>query len=90
VVAAGGLGGTGWLFSASLASRATTAEAEFLSWSWPGRAHPDPKRSRLLVRLRTSGRPERRRRIVAPALWQRGVGRITVFLSHADQDHYTP
>lgn len=29
------------------------------------------------------------RRIIAPALWSRGVSRIdAVFLSHADQDHY--
>ncbi len=35
------------------------------------------------------GDPSVGRRIVAPALWARGSGRIdTVFLSHADQDHY--
>jgi competence protein ComEC len=35
------------------------------------------------------GDPTVGRRIVAPALWARGVGRIdTVYLSHADQDHY--
>jgi len=29
------------------------------------------------------------RRIIAPALWSRGISRIdTVFLSHADQDHF--
>ena len=35
------------------------------------------------------GDPTVGRRIIAPALWARGVSRIdTVFLSHADQDHY--
>ena len=35
------------------------------------------------------GDPTVGRRIIAPALWSRGVNRIdTVFLSHADQDHY--
>ncbi len=35
------------------------------------------------------GDPSVGRRIVAPALWSRGISRIdTVFLSHADHDHY--
>ena len=35
------------------------------------------------------GDPSVGRRIVAPALWARGISRIdTVFLSHADHDHY--
>jgi competence protein ComEC len=35
------------------------------------------------------GDPAIGRRLIAPALWARGVSRIdTVFLSHADQDHY--
>jgi competence protein ComEC len=35
------------------------------------------------------GDPSVGRRIIAPALWSRRVSRIdTVFLSHADQDHY--
>ena len=35
------------------------------------------------------GDPSVGRRIVAPALWAGGVGRIeAVYLSHADQDHY--
>jgi competence protein ComEC len=35
------------------------------------------------------GDPTVGRRIIAPALWSRGINRIdTVILSHADQDHY--
>ncbi len=35
------------------------------------------------------GDPTVGRRIIAPALWSHGISRIdTVFLSHADQDHY--
>ena len=35
------------------------------------------------------GDPTVGRRIIAPALWSRGISRIdTVILSHADQDHY--
>jgi competence protein ComEC len=35
------------------------------------------------------GDPSVGRRIIAPALWSRGISRIdTVFLSHADHDHY--
>jgi competence protein ComEC len=35
------------------------------------------------------GDPSVGRRIVAPALWSRGINRIdTIFLSHADHDHY--
>ena len=35
------------------------------------------------------GDPSVGRRIIAPALWSRGINRIdTVILSHADQDHY--
>ena len=35
------------------------------------------------------GDPSVGRRIIAPALWSRGVTRLdSVFLSHADQDHY--
>ena len=80
----------GWLFSASLSPRDARAEAEFLSVGHG-----------LAVRIRTPddraflydcgrlGDPSVGRRIVAPALWARGVSRIdAVLLSHADQDHY--
>jgi competence protein ComEC len=80
----------GWLFSASLASRVATAEAEFLSVGH-GLAvlirTPDGRA--LLYDCGRLGDPSVGRRIIAPALWARGVGRIdAVFLSHADQDHY--
>ena len=80
----------GWLFSGILNPRAATTEAEFLAVGHG-----------LAVLLRTPdgraclydcgrlGDPSVGRRIVAPALWARGVSRIdAVFLSHADQDHY--
>ena len=79
-----------WLFSASLASRATTAEAEFLSVGH-GLAVliQTPNGQTFLYDCGRLGDPSVGRRIVAPALWERGVGRIdAVFLSHADQDHY--
>ena len=39
--------------------------------------------------MRPHGRPEVGRRIIAPALWSRGITRLDqVYLSHADQDHY--
>jgi beta-lactamase superfamily II metal-dependent hydrolase/alpha-beta hydrolase superfamily lysophospholipase len=80
----------GWLVSTSLTTAAATAEVEFLAVGHG-----------LAVLIRTpgghvslydSGRlgdPSVGRRIVAPALWARGIGRIdSLFLSHADQDHY--
>ena len=46
---------------------------------WPGDS----------LRLWPHGRPARGRRIIAPALWTHGLTRLdSVYLSHADQDHY--
>jgi competence protein ComEC len=80
----------GWLFSAAMTSQVRTTEVEFLSVGHG-----------LAVLIRTPGGraylydcgrlgdPTVGRRIVAPALWERGVSRIdAVFVSHADQDHY--
>jgi competence protein ComEC len=80
----------GWLLSGVMTSRAPTAVVEFLSVGHGlavlivtpgGRAY--------VYDCGRLGDPSVGRRIVAPALWERGVGRIeAVFLSHADQDHY--
>ena len=80
----------GWLFSAALTSRVRDRRGRIpVGRAWPGGAHPDPGRPRLLYDCGRLGDPSVGRRIVAPALWERGVGRIdAVFLSHADQDHY--
>ena len=75
-----------WLFSANLASRATTAQAEFLSVGH-GLAVliQAPNGQTFLYDCGRLGDPSVGRRIVAPALWERGVNRIdAVFLSHAD------
>jgi competence protein ComEC len=80
----------GWLLSSSLASRVATTEAEFLSVGH-GLAVliQTPDGRALLYDCGRLGDPSVGRRIVAPALWARGLGRIdAVFLSHADQDHY--
>jgi competence protein ComEC len=79
----------GWLLS-GVTTGSAALEAEFLAVGHG-----------LTVLLRTPdgqtslydcgrlGDPSVGRRIIAPALWARGVSRIdTVFLSHADQDHY--
>jgi competence protein ComEC len=48
-----------------------------------------PDGQTLLYDCGRLGDPSIGRRVVAPALWERGVNRIdTVVLSHADQDHY--
>jgi beta-lactamase superfamily II metal-dependent hydrolase/alpha-beta hydrolase superfamily lysophospholipase len=79
----------GWLLS-DVAVRAATLEAEFLAVGH-GLAvllHT-PDGQTLLYDCGRLGDPTVGRRIVAPALWARGKSRIdTVFLSHADQDHY--
>ena len=50
---------------------------------------PTPGRSDISLRLRPDGRPARGRRIIAPALWNRGITHLdAVYLSHADQDHF--
>ena len=80
----------GWLFSAAITSPAPTALAEFLSVGH-GLAVliRTPDGGAYLYDCGRLGDPSVGRRIVAPALWKRGVGRIdAVFLSHADQDHY--
>jgi competence protein ComEC len=79
----------GWLLPAQ-AGRTRTLEAEFLAVGH-GLAvllHT-PDGQTLLYDCGRLGDPTVGRRIIAPALWARGVSRIdTVFLSHADQDHY--
>jgi competence protein ComEC len=79
----------GWLLSGSVAG-ATTLEAEVLAVGHglavlmqtpDGQAH--------LYDCGRLGDPAIGRRIIAPALWARGVSRIdTIYVSHADQDHY--
>ena len=79
----------GWWLSGTLAAGATL-EAEFLAVGH-GLAvliHM-PDGHTLLYDCGRLGDPTVGRRIVAPALWARGVSHIdTVFLSHADQDHF--
>jgi competence protein ComEC len=79
-----------WLFSWGLAALSTTAEAEFLSVGH-GLAVliQTPDGQTFLYDCGRLGDPSVGRRIVAPALWERGVARLdAVFLSHADQDHF--
>jgi competence protein ComEC len=48
-----------------------------------------PDDQTLLYDCGRLGDPSVGRRVIAPALWARGVNRIdTILLSHADQDHY--
>ncbi len=79
----------GWWLGGMAAGDATL-EAEFLAVGH-GLAvliHT-PDGQTLLYDCGRLGDPTVGRRIIAPALWARGVSRIdTVFLSHADQDHY--
>ncbi len=79
----------GWLL-ADIAARAPTLEAEFLAVGHGLAVVIRTPDGRTLLydcgRLRD---PTVGRRLLAPALWARGVSRIeTIFLSHADQDHY--
>ena len=79
----------GWLLS-GLGHAGATLEAEFLAVGH-GLAvllhTPDGRTS--VYDCGRLGDPTVGRRIIAPALWARGVNRIdTVFLSHADSDHY--
>jgi competence protein ComEC len=79
----------GWLLS-DLASKGTAPEAEFLAVGH-GLAVviQTPGGQTFLYDCGALGDPTVGRRIIAPALWSRGVTRIdTVLLSHADQDHY--
>jgi len=79
----------GWLLS-DIAARARTLEAEFLAVGH-GLAVliQTPDGQSLLYDCGRLGDPTVGRRLLAPALWARGVTRIdTIFLSHADQDHY--
>ena len=76
----------------SLASRRETPLSRPKSWqsgmAWQS-CFTLPDGQTLLYDCGRLGDPTVGRRIIAPALWARGVNRIdTVFLSHADQDHY--
>jgi competence protein ComEC len=80
----------GWLFSPDIAAGHGSLEVEFLSVGH-GLAVviQTPDRQTLLYDCGRLGDPSVGRRIIAPALWARGVRRIdTVLLSHADADHY--
>ena len=80
----------GWLLAGGGGAGRATLEAEFLAVGH-GLAvliHT-PDGQTLLYDCGRMGDPTVGRRIIAPALWARGVSRIdTVFLSHADQDHF--
>jgi competence protein ComEC len=79
----------GWLLAGGGVGRGTL-EAEFLAVGHGLAAliHTPDGRT-ILYDCGRMGDPTVGRRIIAPALWSRGVSRIdTVFLSHADQDHY--
>ncbi|MGO9465078.1 MAG: ComEC/Rec2 family competence protein [Isosphaeraceae bacterium] len=79
----------GWLL-AGLGSGPATLESELLAVGH-GLAVviQTPGGQTFLYDCGRMGDPSVGRRIVAPALWARGISRIdTVFLSHADHDHY--
>ncbi len=78
-----------WYLS-DIPSKITPPEAEFLAVGH-GLAViiQTPGGQTFLYDCGSLGDPSIGRRIIAPALWSRGVSRIdTVILSHADQDHY--
>jgi competence protein ComEC len=79
----------GWLL-AGIPAPATTLDTEFLSVGH-GLAVliQTPHGENHLYDCGRLGDPAIGRRVIAPALWARGVSRIDlIFLSHADQDHY--
>jgi competence protein ComEC len=79
----------GWLLT-GIPARPATPEAQFLAVGHGLAVIVQTPGGRTL--LYDCGRlsdPTVGRRIIAPALWSRGISRIdTVILSHADQDHY--
>ncbi len=80
----------GWLLSAGIPPRPLRPAADLLAVGH-GLAVliQTPGGRNLLYDCGRLGDPSVGRRIIAPALWARGVRRIdTVFLSHADLDHY--
>jgi competence protein ComEC len=80
----------GWLFSNGMVASERGLEAEFLAVGH-GLAViiQTPDGRTVLYDCGRLGDPSVGRRIIAPALWSRGVSRIdTVILSHADSDHY--
>jgi competence protein ComEC len=80
----------GWLFAAAPPANHASLEVEFLAVGH-GLAViiQTPDGQTLLYDCGRLGDPSVGRRIIAPALWARGVSRIdTVLLSHADSDHY--
>jgi len=79
----------GWLFT-GLSAGPRTLESDLLAVGH-GLAVviQTPGGQTFLYDCGRMGDPSVGRRIVAPALWARGISRIdTVFLSHADHDHY--
>jgi competence protein ComEC len=79
----------GWLL-AGITTSSTTLEAEFLAVGH-GLAVliQTPGGQTHLYDCGRLGDPSIGRRLIAPALWARGVSRIDkILLSHADQDHY--
>jgi competence protein ComEC len=79
----------GW-WLAGVAAREATLEVEVLAVGHGLAVVLQlPDGQTLLYDCGRLGDPTVGRRIIAPALWARGVNRIdVVFLSHADQDHY--
>jgi competence protein ComEC len=79
----------GWI-AAVLPSRPDTPEAEFLAVGHGlAVAVRTPAGQTVLYDCGRMADPTVGRRIIAPALWSRGISRIdTVILSHADQDHF--
>ncbi len=90
LVAAGRMGGSRLVLERHSPRRPLSPEAEFLAVGH-GLAVviQTPGGQTFLYDCGSLGDPSIGRRIIAPALWSRGVSRIdTVVLSHADQDHY--
>ncbi len=78
------------MLMAAFPPRPATAEADVLAVGHGlAVAVQAPNGRVLLYDCGRMGDPTVGRRIVAPALWSRGIGRIDeVVLSHADQDHF--
>jgi len=86
----GGWVAAGWVLTTWITPRPVAPEADLLAVGH-GLAIliQTPDGRSFLYDCGRLGDPSVGRRIIAPALWTKGVRRIdTVFLSHADEDHY--